>query len=108
MQTGVKRVNGYPVKVAFQTHKQFSMKCYKSVNRLMMWAVCVSVSLNELNALEFPTDVNPMHCILEKYRKFRSLWERSVHKPSRMVAHFSKSMRSQMCLCYRTSRRIAP
>jgi hypothetical protein len=92
---GVKRVNGDPVKGGFQTHEQFSMKCYKSVNRLMMRAFCLSGYINELNALEFPTDYNHMCCILQKYWEFRSLWELlSVHEPSRMAALFKKSTRS--------------
>jgi hypothetical protein len=85
---GVKRVNGDPVKGGFQTHKQFSMKCYKAVNRLMLRAFCLSGSINHVNELEFPTYVNLMCCILEKYWEFRSSWERSVHKPSRMAALF--------------------
>jgi hypothetical protein len=93
---GVKRVNGDPVKGEFQTHKQFSMKCYKAVKLLMMRAFCLSGSINQVNELEFPTDVNRMHCILEKYQKFRSLWERLVHEPSRMAALFLKSMRSYL------------
>jgi hypothetical protein len=63
---GVKRVNWDPVKGEFQTHEQFSKKCYKAVNLLMLRAFCLSGSINELNELEFPTDVNCMRCILEK------------------------------------------
>jgi hypothetical protein len=66
---------------------------------LMLRALCLSGSINELNELEFPTDVNPMNCILEKYWEYRSLWEQSVHKPSRMAALFLKSMRSYLRCC---------
>ncbi len=83
---GVKRVNGDPVKCGFQTHEQFSMKCYKAVNWLMLKAFCLSESINQVNELEFPTHVNHMHCTLEKYWEFRSLLERLVHTPSRMAA----------------------
>jgi hypothetical protein len=79
---------GDPVKGGFQTHKQFSMKCYKSVNQLMMRAFCLSGHINESNALEFPTDYNCMRCIIQKYWEFKSLWEQSVHEPSRMAALF--------------------
>jgi hypothetical protein len=82
----VKRVNGNPVNGGFQTHEQFSIKCYKAVNRLMLRAFCLSGSINQVNEVEFPTHINPMHCILEKYWEFKSLWERSVHEPSRMAA----------------------
>jgi hypothetical protein len=48
------------------------VKCYKAVNPLMLREFCLSGSINQVNELEFPTDVDRMRCILEKSQEFRS------------------------------------
>ncbi len=91
--TKVKQVTGDLIKGGFQTHEKSAKKLYKACNCFMMRIFTSSGYLADIITETFPSKLSQLRWILDCYRKYRDLWETSVHEPSHMVSLFLKLMR---------------